>query len=298
MPTKICKNARRALRTKSKRCHLLELPLELRLEIYNHALFDSEIITIASAPVVGPVPELLGVPPTHQPIVRPHYDPALLSLRHPRTSLVMTEGESTSTQASRDDLPAGGLLLANKQIQNEIFSEMIHLYNTRSSSLFVSYPHGIHVLTRLCPHFLHRARSIHISGVFEEDIDEALHAETLARMVRSLLGSHESESKSKTRIQKFEMRILYAGARPHWSVWTHENSPIVVALRNFSGGKHDVEVWRSKSYGTGVYLTSTPNPSRLASSVWRDLPDSKAEDFVVDPKWPKWDAEYPGPVPR
>ena len=281
----------------TKKCRLLELPLELRREIYNHALFDSDIITIASAPVIGSCPDvlhhlaftkrLLGLPKRHEPIVTRRYDPSLLSLRCPHMSLITTDGKSTFTKGSLNGLPTTGLLLANQQIHSEVMSEMAHLCASRRTSLFVSYPHGMHVLTRTCPHLLRRARSIHLSGTHDSSADGALHHRTLARLVCSILGPQPDFA-----VEKFEMRILYTGKDSYSKIWKDDHSPIVSALYNIAGGKIDVEVWRSKSNVTGVYLTASASPGRVVSLYWRDLPDRSAEDFVIDSNWPHWDAEY------
>lgn len=286
-----------------KRCHLLELPLELRMEIYDYVLSDAEAITISSAPVTGHPADVLhhltftgrvdGLPLNHEPIASQFYDPSLLSLRNPPTSLVTTDGKSTYTQASRNGLPTNSLLLTNKQICSEVMSESHHLFNSKRLSLFVSYPYGLHVLTRTCPHLLRRARSIHISGFYDESPGRALHAKALRRVILAVLGPEPI-----TQIEKLELRILHHADRQHHVVWDDDRSPYCVTLWNTYLAKINVEIHRNMNLkGTGLFLTASPGPNRSLSTVWRVLPEEKLMDFVIDSNWPAWNAEYQPPPP-
>ncbi|KAJ9641940.1 hypothetical protein H2199_005155 [Coniosporium tulheliwenetii] len=86
-------------------CHLLRLPTELRLHIYDYALCDAEAITISSGEVIdygfGVYPDdgcaeesigrrhksIPGLPANHVPIIRRHYDQSLLSITSPAVVL-------------------------------------------------------------------------------------------------------------------------------------------------------------------------------------------------------------------
>ncbi|KAL1305556.1 hypothetical protein AAFC00_007163 [Neodothiora populina] len=301
-------------------CPLLELPLELRLIIYDYAIVESSSVTISSAELTGdcvdidnrlygqgrsPIP---GLPENHEPVILSAYSSHLLSAADPPRIHVSrapaAEGLRYLDPAWQSTLSA--LRLVNHQIIDEL-SAHFRSKRSRETSLFVSYPHGLHVFQTLCPETIRQARSVHIAGTYtrrphrrrngqqattaqvltpppspradgsvdmaEEDskTTEPDSVEQLASLVRSTMGQEAT-----TRLAKLELRIYFPNSRTgedsYYSVWGDDDSPICVVLRNLCGGFIDMECWRGKN-GTGVHLSVRPNPdnSRIISTVWRKL---------------------------
>ena len=282
----------------TQKFRLMDLPPELRLDIYDHVLFDAEAITISSAPVVGSPPDVVrhlqstnriaGLPQHHEPIMTRHYDPSLLSLRDPPTSMVTSDGSSTFTKASRNGLPTTDLLLANRQTYLEVTSEMVHLDKHRRISLFLSYPYGLHVLIHACPHLLERAHSVYISGFDDMGPERGLHVHALRQVISSVLGPDPLAP-----IEKLELRILSPGNRPYNTLSGDAKEPLNVAFSSIYGGNIRLGFYRNmKDKGTAVSLTAFPSPEKNVTINWANLGDEEVKDFVIDPKWPERDAEY------
>ncbi|KAI9709065.1 MAG: hypothetical protein M1820_003511 [Bogoriella megaspora] len=292
--------------------HFLDLPIELRLQIYEYVLLDAEAITIASASVVGSFADILhhltfgskrhpGLPRDHEPIVKQGYHRDLISYRDPPKSIIKSDARNTWTTASCAGLPTPSLLLLNHQISTEI-SSLCHL---RKTSLFVSYPYGIHVLTHSCPHLLHRAKSLHIAGAFlpvkpsssGPSLDEAnAHMQTLTALLRRV-----ADPKSMHHLSKVELRIYYPGYRGYSEVWGNDMSPITVALAN-TNGKIDMSVYKGNMQGSGVHVSIVPQENRNISCRWRNLKkDEETKDWCVGESWPAYEEEeeeVKGPADR
>lgn len=172
------------------RCHILELPTELRLQVYDYVLRDSEAITIASAAIAhdcssnnnnndsskndsnkndsnnnsgrsGSVSKAIdGLPSNHLPLVTTYYDPDLLSISTPPTLVphnALADAPAVPTPLS--------LLLTNRHLNSELGSHLHHP-RTHRSSLYITYPYGLLVCQAQCPHLLQQARHIRISGAY------------------------------------------------------------------------------------------------------------------------------------
>lgn len=111
-------------------CHLLRLPTELRLHIYDYALCDAEAITISSGEVIdcgfGVYPDsraeqnigrkhasIPGLPANHVPIIRRHYDPSLLSITSPAVVIPGSVNHSSPAESFTDSAYASAASLAS-----------------------------------------------------------------------------------------------------------------------------------------------------------------------------------------
>jgi hypothetical protein len=215
------------------------------------------------------------------------------------------------------------LQLTNKRIKHELDTHF-NRRHSRRTSLFVGYPSGLHVLKSLASNLLGQAQSIHIAGSYRPRsfsapraaclgstshppfVDERPHggitpnsAGQLGNVIASIFGP----APVHPHVRKLDLRIYYPGSDSYSIVWGDDSSPVVVALRNIMAGNISVEVWRGRR-GTGVYLSTVrPEPpaegeklKRNVSTVWRRLDEGRRGEpscgsWVVDPKWPGWDAE-------
>lgn len=311
----------------------LDLPLEIRLLIYGYTIVQSEAVTISSALLTGECADIVerqygngrspfpGLPCHHEPVILPGYSSHLLSLTDPPRIHVSRapapEGLGYLDAAWQSPLKA--LRLVSTQVNDELVAHF-RTKSSRDTSLFVSYPHGLHVFQTLCPDMIRQAKSVHISGNHyaaatldrpmaasttcsasspsdEAKISGADSVEQLSNLIRSTLGPNPVFP-----IAKLEMRMYFpttdAGMDSYRSVWGDDNSPICVVLRNISSGFIDMECWRGTS-GNGVHLSVRPHPAnaRIITSVWRRLQEGgrgepKAGAWAVDDKWPHWSEEY------
>lgn len=315
----------------------LDLPLELRLIIYGFAVIDSPTVVISSTQLTGKCPDIIdrlygakrsplaGLPVHHEPVILPTYNSELLSAAEP-ASINVSQKHAPVPKPYLDTTyhsTLTSLLLCNAQVNAEVESYFQSKSN-RKTSLFVSYPHGLHVFQTLCPDYVRQARSIHIAGTYKSTrpqittrksktntsaeatsssaaTDKSDPATTttpdytaaLTRLVRATMGKSP-----KFPLTKLELRMYFPGQDSYSSVWGDENSPICVVLRNVCAGHIDIECSRGR-YGTGVYLTVRPNPEggRVISTIWRRLVEGdsgqpKCGDWIVDKKWPVWEEKY------
>ncbi|KAK4550634.1 hypothetical protein LTR36_000213 [Oleoguttula mirabilis] len=312
-------------------CPILSLPVELRLHIYSFALLDNPTITIGSAELVGKHPDIIhrlyggkrspfsGIPQNHEPVVETGYNASLLCITNP--AVIPLSSASTKLADETYEHPHTAhlsLLLVNKQIQEELSSHF-KIPKNKDTSLFLQYPHGLHVCRTLTPHLLRQAKTVHIAGAYvsrtfcparaacmgprqppPEALDVKLHGSVtpnstaqLGDLIKSLFGPTPTH-----KLAKLEMRIYYPGDDSYSTVWGDDSSPTVIALRNINAGEVGIEVWRGRS-GTGVYLTARPSEEkrRVVSTVWRKLDEGsmtepKRGTWVVDPRWPQWEEDY------
>lgn len=310
---------------------MLSLPVELRLHIYSFALLDNPTITIASAELVGKHPDIIhrlyggkrspfsGIPQNHEPVVETSYNASLLSITNP--AVIPASSASTTPPDESYEHPHtahSSLSLVNRQIHEELASHF-KIPKNKDTSLFLQYPHGLHVCRTLTPHLLRQANTVHIAGAYisrtfcparaacmgprqplPEALDIKLHGDVtpnstaqLGDLIKSLFGPTPTHV-----VAKFEMRIYYPGDDSYSTVWGDDSSPVVTALRNINAGEVGIEVWRGRS-GTGIYLTARPSQEtkRVVSTVWRKLEEGRARepkcgDWVVDSRWPEWEQEY------
>jgi hypothetical protein len=150
----------------------LELPLELRLIIYEHAAVEGPAVTIGACELTGKGADVVhrvygdqriplpGLPPMHEPAIVPSYSSNLLSVSEP----ARIDASSTRNSSSHHST-LSSLLLLNHQINAEL-STHLRRKNDKETSLFVQFPLGLHVFTTKCPDFIRHARSIHIAGSY------------------------------------------------------------------------------------------------------------------------------------
>ena len=313
-------------------CAFLEIPVELRLLIYSHALLESPAITISTAEIVGAYPDIIhrlygakrspypGIPEKHEPVVEATYTSGLLSATNPET---IHAGDNQNDLRAGDEgheyehTPGLNLRLVNKQVHEEL-SRHFRAERNRNTSLFVQYPHGLHVFCSLTPHLLQQARSVHLAGTYvsrsycparaacmgprqgHPSLDQRYYGDLIPDAAAQLTGLIKGlfGPEAKHQIQKLEMRIYYPGDDSYSTVWGDDSSPIVIALRSINIGEIGIEVWRGR-YATGVYLTAKPasDRRRIVSTVWRRLEEGRRGEprcgsWIVDPKWPRWEEEY------
>jgi hypothetical protein len=301
-------------------CPFLELPVELRLQIYSDTLLESSAITISTAKLTGTPSDVVhrpygcertpfpGILLNHEPVIEKRYDASLLSVTHPAT---------IPLDAPYRDSPYPSchpLLLVNKQIHNELKSHF-DLMHSRTASIFISYPHGLHIFNTLAPSLIRQARSIHLAGIYTPTSFSPTHRaylptglqppvpaahnynariipdspSQLADMIKHLFGPSRRHE-----IDKLELRIYYPGDDSYSTVWGDDCSPIVMALRNIYIGDIGITVYRGR-YGTGVHLTAKMNAEnrRVVSTVWRRLEEGRrgepaCGEWIVDSQWPEW----------
>jgi hypothetical protein len=301
-------------------CQFLELPVELRLQIYSDTLIESSAITISTAKLSGAASEVVnrlygssrspfpGIPINHEPVIETRYDSSLLSVTNP--AIIPLE----APRRDRAYPSCHPLLLVNKQIHDELKSHF-NLMHSRTASIFISYPHGLHIFNTLAPSLIRQARSIHLAGIYTPTSFSPTHRAhlpagplssvpashnyngriipdspaQLTDMIKMLFGpSHRHE------LDKLELRIYYPGDDSYSTVWGDDCSPIVMALRNIYIGDIGITVYRGR-YGTGVHLAAKMNTEnrRIVSTVWRRLEEGRrgepaCGEWIVDPQWPHW----------
>ena len=256
---------------------------------------------------------LAGLPQNHEPVIESRYNASLLSITNPPVIPLapLTSCPPESPPYSGPHETHAALLCTNKQIHEELASHF-NIPTNRKTSLFISYPHGLHILATSTPQLLRQARSIHIAGAYAPrtfDPQRAArlgyslnpstqlnneaknyhggvvppHADQLGTLIASMFGPSPRHE-----VKKLELRIYYPGPDSYSTVWGDDNSPTVVALRNTYAGEVTIEVWRGR-WGTGVYLYVIPNKEesnsegsgragrgkRVVSTVWRRLEEGR-----------------------
>lgn len=306
-------------------CPFLDLPTELRLQIYSDALFTSPAITISSAKVTGAPSDVVyrlhaderapfpGLPLNHEPVIEDQYDPSLLSATTP--AIIPITSEPSDPPYRDNPHPACvPLLLVNKQITNELKSHF-NLHDRRNASLFISYPNGLHVLRTMAPSLIGQARSIHLAGIYHPTTYSPTHRAFLASQApQPIPPAHNYNGRimpdsptqladtikalfgpsARHAVDKLELRIYYPGDDSYSTVWGDDCSPVVLALRNIYTGDIGITVYRGR-YGTGVHLSARANEERrrVVSTVWRRLEEGRRGEpacgsWVVDDRWPEW----------
>ncbi|EKG21014.1 hypothetical protein MPH_01643 [Macrophomina phaseolina MS6] len=222
------------------KCLLLELPVELRLLIYDYALFSADHVTIASGlkcSFASPVDsgyesddgrdsdELIpGLPPDCEPVVLPRFDPDFLHIEQPPIfdNCHAQDGAPAAAEDPvaryRANLPFGtplALLQTSRQIKDEL---TWHLKSQRTQerklSLYMTYPYGLLVFQHLCPDLIRLVRSIHISGYYypphaQEQVKRAVECRWLQRLYTQPPPIDESVIKSaNSALKKLTRTIL------------------------------------------------------------------------------------------
>lgn len=239
-----------------------------------------------------PLPGLLK---NHEPVIEPTYNPSLLSITSPAIlplpPLHPTPLEHDEVYSSLQHSPHHSLLYVCKQVYEEIKGHF-NVEKNRRSSVFVSYPHGLHVLKCLVPGLLRQCKRVCLAGVYTSRTFNASRGAVVSILgcpheVKPFLGAAESSCRSYNgniipdsaaelsslitalfgpnpnhTIAKLELRIYYPGTDSYSTVWGDDCSPTVIALRSIYAGEISIEVWRGRN-GTGVYLSAT-RPGMLA----------------------------------
>lgn len=278
----------------------LSLPLELRLIIYDFAAIEgSNAVSIGTAELIGNGPELIhrqygdkrsplpGLKPRHEAVILSGYSSRLLSVSDPARIHLSAAPSPSAYLAPNYHSTLGSLLRLNHQVHAELKAHF-RVKNNRKTSLFISFPQGLHVFKTMCPDFVRQARSIHLAGSCPASSTKSLHLQQLASLVKATLGERPTYP-----LAKFEARIYFPGNDAYPRVWD-DHSPISIILRNVCNALIDMEVSRGR-YGTGIYVSVRPHPEnkRVISTVWRRLVEGDGgqptcDDWVVDRFWPEW----------
>lgn len=187
------------------------------------------------------------------------------------------------------------MLLVNKQINEELTSHF-QLPKNRQTSVFASFPYGLHILKTTASQLLGQAQSVHLAGRYvstsfspvraayspprnQQISPPQKHNGDITPNSAALLGQLVASTFGPDpiyHIRKLEMRIYYPGDDSYSTVWGDDDSPTVVALRNISNAEVGIEVWRGAK-GTGIYLTAKParERKRVVSTVWRKLEEGR-----------------------
>lgn len=219
-----------------------------------------------------------GIPDQTEPVVETGFDSNLLS---GKATIELTPLTPEPSNLISSGTSYQSLLRLNRQINDELKSH-VSLPAHRQTNLFVNYPHGLHILQTISPELLRQSCRVHICGSFHSqrctpsrsapgngvrvpaktEAREKLQGDVvpdstvqLSQLVKDMLGPNPRQ-----RIEKLELRIYYPGDS-YSAVWSDDDSPIVVALRNIARGKIDMVVSRGR-YGNGE-CSSVVCPSRF-----------------------------------
>ncbi|KAI7000907.1 hypothetical protein KC360_g4680 [Hortaea werneckii] len=273
-------------------CHLLSLPVELRLEIYNYLVQSCDIVTIGTAELHGPHHEIIhrqyacgkspakGIPPGHEHLILNGYNANLL---HPTRPAKIHLPQCNQDQDG-SITPTTRLRLVCRQTARELVQHFPP--NPRPANLFLSYPYGLHILHSRHPALLQQARTIHLTGVYRptdysparaatcpspsprrtldasSSSDPILEPSDIATELTYLLTTifppttsphHDQQPPPALPTPHLHLRIHYPGADSYSTIWGDEASPIVLALRGIPYGEIKLEIWRGK-WGNGVDL--------------------------------------------
>lgn len=265
------------------RCRILELPVELRLQIYEYAVLNARVITVGTAKLDGAAPDILyrkyganrspikGIPCNSEPVVETRFNAELLSNK---ATIELTSSTPDPIHIS-PQTTYQSLILVNQQINDELeslFTVPVH----RQTSLFVNYPHGLHVLQTTTPELMRQSRSVHLAGLYfppdytppqsypsrrsrhfhnrdpvqpklpklEGEVTSDAFGQ-LSRFVESMFGPHAPNP-----VEVLELRIYFPGDS-YSTVWKAD-SPVAVALSNIATGMVDIVVYRGRDGNGGL----------------------------------------------
>ncbi|QDS76741.1 hypothetical protein FKW77_001339 [Venturia effusa] len=313
------------------RWQFLELPIEVRLLIYDYAIAETDHITVSVAELERnifddsvPKETIEGIPGQFVPLVKNGFEPQMMEIGKVETiPLPDILGPSTLT-GSMDSgygsfdasssvgggplgrlkhpevplLTAMSLLLTNRQVYQEMTAHIKHP-TSRRSTLHVNYPYGVIVLETLYPTLLRYAEKICISGWYEGISDGSEFASpgaagrddptiplistpksvyelansALARLVRTTMPRVAHPT-----LKHLSFRIFYPREAEYSVIWSCNQSPIPVALKNMCGGKVDMKVLRG-GLGNGVVMNVEPlADARHLATVWRRFQGSKSKE--------------------
>lgn len=202
-------------------------------------------------------------------------------------------------------LTAMSLFLTNRQIHEEMTAHLKHPTSERST-LHVNYPYGIIVLETLYPSLLRYAEKICLSGWYEGAGDsegkgdrspyERAHTpqpnasnitlpntpDTVYDLANSSLSRLILTTLPRTAhptLKSLSFRIFYPREAEYSAIWSCNQSPIPVALKNMCGGKIDMKILRG-GLGNGVVLNVEPMvEKRLLTTVWRRFQGGRSREL-------------------
>lgn len=242
-----------------------------------------------------------GLPQNHVPVIASTFDSALLSATGPAT----IPASDAPIDSTYNHSTHRSLLLVNRQINEELTSHFKFPKN-RQTSVFASYPYGLHILKTTASQLLEQAQSVHIAGLYVSTSfspSRAAYCASLGPPITPRQKHNGDTTPNSTaqlgqlvassfgpdpiyHIRKLEMRIYYPGVDSYSTVWGDDDSPTVVALRSISNAEVGIEVWRGAK-GTGIYLAAKPasERKRVVSTVWRKLEEGRGDDPKVESWW-------------
>jgi hypothetical protein len=282
------------------------------------------IVTIGIAALKGSRPDIIyrqygrgrspvsGIPIDSEPVFETDYDASLLSAINPKTIHLtpITLDPLANTQA---DSAYNSLVLLNKQINKELKNHFA-VATRRQTDLYVQYPHGLHLLHTTAPQLLHRSRTVHIAGTYTprefcprrgarlpqhacKPANEVLQGDVVPNAAKELgLLVRTMFDPSQQAFDRLEMRIYFPGANSYSTIWSDDDSPIVVALGNIGADRIELETQRGR-LGNFVILTAYPTKKRRdVTSRSRPLEEGghgrpKEGTCVVNPDWPSSSAK-------
>ncbi|KAF1918137.1 hypothetical protein BDU57DRAFT_188263 [Ampelomyces quisqualis] len=223
----------------------LSLPTELRCEIYDYLIVDSQSITVGAGYVTvfgnrildrARKHDILGLPLDLVPLVRQTRDASLLSVATP-PEIAIDDGslDKVGHYNSALGMPAPlALQLTCRQISDEMtdymrrrkltkiaLAQSASPSNTNESfpegdeeglSLYVTYPYGVLVLKEMYPYLLKQARRVYISGHYTTPKTSPLGSPTSSH------SSFSSEDEGLTPSSSFAVAESFGAipaGRPH-----------------------------------------------------------------------------------
>lgn len=213
-------------------CGFLALPTEIRCQIYDYLLADSQAVTISAGYVTvfgnriqdrARKTEIPGLPFDLVPIVRRHYDASLLSVAN-APEVPIENGWVGETGEGKLGYPAPLALLQTCRLVNDELNDytqkkkaiariqMPHENQNMKEedeeeglSLHVTYPYGILVLKSVYPFLLKQAKRVYITGYYnnsqnQEPQSEQRHATSDEELpIRNINNSESSNTPTPVR---------------------------------------------------------------------------------------------------
>jgi hypothetical protein len=212
----------------------LSLPTELRCQIYDCLLVESQSITVGAGYITvfgnrikdrARTKDIPGLPLDLTPLARPTRDASLLSFAQPPEIAIDNAWMRTIEQGNDSlGMPASlALLLSCHMVNDELTdymrgrekfkkttqvlsgtfgAEQAEPVDQEGLSLYVTYPYGVLVLKSMFPYLLKQARRVYISGYYSKPIE----------VESSALSSDESEGERLTPNNSFQAVSTFSGS--------------------------------------------------------------------------------------
>lgn len=270
------------------RCRFLELPVELRLLIYDFAVINARVITVGTAKLTGDDADVFqrqfgnkrspfkGIPRECEPVVDGKFNSALLL---DKAAVEVKPWTASPGNTTWPWTASKSLLSVNRKISRE-FRDRLASPPRRETSLFVNYPHGLHVLQTATPELLGQSRSVHLAGLYYPPTNDPYWTADRLRarpylkqlvppeylpgdVVPDAIGQLSQLVKSSCGpdapypLEMLELRIYYPGHS--YSAVFSESSPLAIALLNIPWGKIELLIYRG-NHGIGEGCSSALCP--------------------------------------